>query len=107
MQKIKKGDTVLVIAGKDITERGEVLEVLPKKDRVKVQGINIVKKHEKARQAGNRQVPAQIVEAENYIHVSNVKVVCPSCDQATRVGIRVNEEGKKVRFCKKCNAEIE
>jgi large subunit ribosomal protein L24 len=107
MQRIKKGDTVLVIAGKDKDQRGEVITVLPKKDRVLVSGVNIVKKHEKARQAGNRQIPAQIVEAENYLHISNVMLVCPSCDEATRVGFRFQEDGRKVRVCKKCKQDIE
>ncbi|HLU10418.1 MAG TPA: 50S ribosomal protein L24 [Oceanobacillus sp.] len=106
MQRIKKGDTVEVIAGKDLGERGEVLEVRPKEDRVVVQGVNILKRHRKARQAGNRQVPAQIVEFEGPIHLSNVMVVCPSCGKRVRVGFRMREDGK-TRFCKKCNADLD
>jgi large subunit ribosomal protein L24 len=107
MQRIKKGDTVEVIAGKDLGERGEVLAVLPKEDRVTIQGVNILKKHQKASQAGNRQVAAQIVEFEGPIHLSNVMLVCPACDKKSRVGFRVREDGYKVRVCKACNAEIE
>ncbi|NWF67774.1 MAG: 50S ribosomal protein L24 [Chloroflexi bacterium] len=107
MQRIKKGDTVEITAGKDKGVRGQVLVVEPKKDRVMVAGANIVKKHEKARQAGTRQVPAQIVEAENPLHLSNVMLVCPECEKAVRVGFRVREDGRKVRVCKKCSAEIE
>lgn len=107
MQRIKKGDNVEVIAGKDLGERGEVIAVYPKQDRVAVRGVNILKRHEKARQAGRRQVPAQIVEFEGPIHLSNVMLVCPSCDKATRVGFRVRDDGYKVRVCKKCSAEIE
>ena len=107
MQRIKKGDTVEVIAGKDLGERGEVIAVLPKEDRVIVHGVNILKRHNKARQAGNQQIPAQIVEFEGKMHLSNVMLVCPSCDKRSRVGFRVREDGYKVRVCKHCQAEIE
>ncbi len=107
MQKIKKGDKVEVIAGKDLGERGEVVTMLPKDARLVVAGVNLAKKHEKARQAGARQIPAQIVEFNAPLHISNVMVVCPSCDQATRVGFRFKEDGMKVRFCKKCNADLD
>ena len=107
MQRIKQGDMVEVIAGKDVGERGEVIAVLNKKDRVIINGINIMKKHQKAQQAGNQQVPAQIVEFEAPLHLSNVMLVCPECDDRTRIGYRVREDGFKVRVCKKCDAEIE
>jgi large subunit ribosomal protein L24 len=107
MQRVKSGDTVEVIAGKDVGERGEVIEVRPKEDRVVVRGVNILKRHRKARQAGRQQVPAQIVEFEGPIHLSNVMVVCPSCDKRTRVGFRVREDGFKTRVCRKCNADID
>jgi large subunit ribosomal protein L24 len=106
MQRIKKGDTVQVIAGKDLGERGEVLAVYPKEDRVVVQGVNILKRHRKARQAGNRQVPAQIVEFEGPIQLSNVMVVCSSCGKRVRVGFRMRDDGK-TRFCKKCDADLD
>ena len=107
MQRIKKGDTVEVIAGKDLGERGEVVLVMPRKNRAIVNGINLMKRHQKAKQAGNQQIPAQIVEFDAPIHLSNVMPVCPSCDQKTRVGFRVREDGYKVRVCRKCNADIE
>lgn len=107
MQRIKKGDTVEVIAGKDRGERGEVIRMLLKKDRILVNGINIVKKHEKATQQGGQNVPAQIVEAEAPLNASNVMPVCPKCDQPTRVGFRVRENGFKTRVCKKCNADMD
>jgi large subunit ribosomal protein L24 len=107
MQRIKKGDTVEIIAGKDLGERGEVISVLLKKDRVVVNGVNIMKRHEKARQAGNRQVPAQIVEFNAPLHLSNVMLVCPSCSERTRVGYRFNDDGKKTRYCKKCDSNID
>jgi len=107
MQRIKSGDTVEVIAGKDIGERGKVVKILTKKDRVIVEGINTLKRHEKAKQLGNQQIPAQIVEFDAPIHLSNVMLVCESCNKSTRVGYRVREDGMKVRVCKKCNADIE
>jgi large subunit ribosomal protein L24 len=107
MQRIKKGDTVEVIAGKDLGERGEVIAVYPKENRVQVAGVNLLKKHQKARQAGNRQVPAQIVEFEGKMDLSNVMLVCPKCDKKSRIGFKVREDGFKVRVCKACQAEIE
>jgi len=109
MQRIKKGDTVKVIAGKDKGELGEVVAVMPKLDRVVVNGLNIIKKHQKARPgAGGQTIPAQIVEREAALHLSNVMVVCNSCKKATRVGFRIREaDGYKVRVCKNCNADIE
>jgi large subunit ribosomal protein L24 len=104
MRRIKKGDTVEVIAGKDIGERGEVIAILPKKNRVIVAGINTMKKHHKARQIGNQQIPAQIAEFDAPIHMSNVMLVCASCGQKTRVGFVIDEDGNKERRCKKCNA---
>jgi large subunit ribosomal protein L24 len=107
MQRVKKGDKVEVIAGKDLGERGEVLAVYPSENRVVVKGVNTLKRHRKAQQAGNRQVPAQIVEFDGKINLSNVMVVCPKCDKRTRVGFKLRENGQKTRFCKHCNAEID
>ena len=99
MQKIKKGDTVEIIAGKDIGEQGEVIAIFPKENRVIVSGLNMMKKHEKARQAGNQQVPAQIVEFAAPRDLSNVMLISPS-GVKTRVGFRITEDGRKVRYCK-------
>jgi len=107
MQRIKKGDTVEVIAGKDKGFRGDVVAVLKKDNRVIVNGINIAKKHEKAKQVGNQQIPAQIAEIEAPIHLSNVMLVCPSCDEASRIGFEIKEDGYKTRVCKKCNQDID
>jgi large subunit ribosomal protein L24 len=106
MQRIKKGDLVEVIAGKDLGERGNIVSVDNKSNRVVVEGINILKKHQKARQAGRQQVQAQILEFEGPLHQSNVMLVCPSCDKATRVGFRFTADGRKTRYCKKCNSDI-
>jgi large subunit ribosomal protein L24 len=74
---------------------------------VVVQGVNTLKRHRKARQAGNQQIPAQIVEFDGPIHLSNVMLVCPKCDKAVRVGFRVREDGYKTRVCRKCNSDID
>ncbi len=107
MQRVKKGDTVQVIAGKDIGERGVVEAVMPKADRVVVQGVNLLKRHRKARQAGAQQIKAQIVEFDGPIHLSNVMPVCPKCDKPTRVGFRVRDDGFKTRVCRKCGADMD
>ena len=113
MRKIKKGDTVEIISGDDRgpsgdPTRGTVHRVIPKKDRVVVSGINIVKKHQRPRPTGGRlQTQAGIIEFEAPIHVSNVMLVCPQCDRPTRVGFQVLEDGEKVRVCKKCDSVID
>ncbi|MDE2748098.1 MAG: 50S ribosomal protein L24 [Chloroflexota bacterium] len=108
MQRVQQGDTVEVIAGKDKGLRGEVVRVLVKKDRVIINGVNIMKRHRKARPApGGQQIPAQIIEFEAPLHLSNVMLVCGSCDERTRVGYRMNDEGFKTRYCKKCDSPIE
>ena len=107
MQRIKKGDTVEVIAGKDKGFRGDVVSIINKSNRVIVNGINIAKKHEKAKQVGQQQIPAQIAEFDAPIHLSNVMLVCPSCDEPSRVGYDIKEDGYKTRVCKKCNSDID
>ncbi len=107
MQRIKKGDTVEVIAGKDLGQQGAVMRVILKENRVVVERVNIVKKHQKATQAGRQQVQPGIIEFEAPIHASNVMLVCTQCKQKTRVNYRVNEEGRKVRVCKKCKQDID
>jgi len=107
MQRIKKGDTVEVIAGKDIGVRGEVLRVLPKDNRVVVAQVNIAKKHQRPMQAGRQQVQPGIIEFEAPLHLSNVMLICTQCHERTRVGFRVNEEGNKVRVCRKCGDDID
>ncbi|NPV66553.1 MAG: 50S ribosomal protein L24 [Anaerolineae bacterium] len=107
MQRIKKGDTVEVIAGKDLGKRGEVLRVLPKENRVVVAQVNIAKKHQRPMQAGRQQIQPGIIEFEAPLHASNVMLVCPKCSARTRVGFRINEDGRKVRVCRKCGADID
>jgi len=100
--KIKKGDTVLIISGKDKGKKAKVLEVFPKQNKITVEGANIVKRHRRPRQEREK---GQIVEVPRPINVSNVKLVCPKCGQPTRLGYRLTEKGK-YRICKKCNQEI-
>jgi large subunit ribosomal protein L24 len=101
--KILKGDEVVVIHGKDKGARGKVRQNMPREDKVVVEGLNIVRKHQR-RQGVARQVG--IIEVEAPLHKSKVQLICPSCDEPTRVGFRVNDDGKKTRFCKKCDASI-
>ena len=100
--KLKKGDNVLVLAGNDKGKTGEVLEIIPKTEKVIVKGVNIRKKHTKPRKAGEE---GGIIASEFPIHSSKVNVVCPKCQKATRVGY-ILENNQKVRVCKKCGAKL-
>jgi large subunit ribosomal protein L24 len=102
---IIKGDEVEVIAGKDIGARGRVLEVIPKKGRVIIEGINRVTRHEKVRMSRRGSQEGGIAHKEAPIDISNVALVCPT-DGATRVGYRIAAAGVKMRVCKKCGAEL-
>ncbi len=119
MQRIKRDDTVQIISGNEVGVRGEVERVLrgwhvdgqnrrikrnPNADRVIVRGVNIRKKHQ--RRTGQTRTQTGIIELEVPIHISNVLLVCPSCDEATRIGY-IFEGEKKVRFCKRCQASID
>ena len=106
--KIRKGDTVEVISGRKADKglRGEVIKVYKDKGRVAVQGVNIRKQHQGQIQAQGRTMTPGIIEFEGPIHISNVMLVCPSCGDATRVGIS-REEGKAQRVCKRCGAMID
>ncbi len=104
MRRIRQDDTVQILTGKDRGQRGPVREVLGQRDRVLVQGVNMVKKHVKAQQIGQ---PSGIVEIEAPIHISNVAVVCTSCEKASRLGFRMRPDGVKVRFCKACNEDLD
>ena len=101
---IKKGDKVKVLSGKDKGKEGVVLRALPQKERVVVEKVNMIKKAMRPTQQ-NPQGGISTMEAP--IHVSNVMLVCPSCKQATRVSRKRDEEGKKVRVCKKCGKDID
>lgn len=101
--KVKKNDTVLVITGKDAGKTAKVLVALPKDNKVVVDGVNVQKKHKKARSA---QEVSSIVNQSGAIDASNVMVVCPVCNKAVRVAYKV-EGDKKVRYCKKCGALLD
>lgn len=101
---IKKNDTVMIIAGKDKGKSGKVMRVIPKSNRAIVEKLNMVKRHLKPNQM-NRQ--GGILEKEAPIHISNLKLVCTKCTGATRVGYKILEDNRKVRFCKKCNEVID
>ncbi|MCZ2108718.1 MAG: 50S ribosomal protein L24 [Dehalococcoidia bacterium] len=102
--KIKRGDKVVVITGKDKGKRGTVRAVITKHDRVLVEGVNIIKRHQRAR--SQNQV-SQIVEREAPIHVSNVMLIDPNTDQPTRVTFRRRENGTLVRVGKRSGEDIE
>ncbi len=100
--KIKKGDQVLIISGKDRGRKGKVLQAFPKERKVLVEGINLRKKHQRPRRMGEK---GQIIQMPAPIDVSNVKLICPKCGKATRVGYKVIEK-KKFKICKKCGEVI-
>ena len=106
--KLKKGDTVQIVAGKDKGQRGEVLRVSLKDNRVVVQGLNIRKKHQRARQNPNmaRQLAPEILQFEGPMDASNVQLVCPKCGELTRVGYQRDDEGV-TRICRKCKVGID
>jgi len=104
--KIKRDDTVVVISGKDRGSKGTVKWVYPKDERVVVSGVNVVKKHQRRVRAGRTEVQPGIIEFEAPIHVSNVMLLCPHCNERTRVGFGVRDE-RKVRVCKKCGEAID
>ena len=105
--KIRKGDTVEIISGslEDKGKRGEVIKVLPEEGRVVVAGINIRKKHQRQVQTQGRTLNPGIIEFEGKISISNVMLVCPECDEPTRVGLLRKEDGV-MRVCKNCQAQF-
>jgi large subunit ribosomal protein L24 len=106
--KIKKGDTVEVINGRsgDKGQRGEVIKVLPDENRVVVQGVNQMTKHQRQVQSQGRTLSPGRVRREFPVHVANVMLVCPKCSKATRVGLQ-REGDKSLRTCKKCQSVID
>ena len=104
MRRIKRDDLVLVITGKERGKQGQVREVLTSRQRVIIQGLNMVKRHQRQQSERN---PAGIIEKEAPIHVSNVKLICRACEKATRLGFRVRSDGVKVRVCRSCGQDID
>lgn len=103
MNKIKKGDKVLIIKGKDKGKIGKVIRVIPREERIIIEGLNIVKKHLRPRKAGEK---GKIVDVPAPLSWSNVKLICQHCQRPTRVGFTMEKE-KKVRYCKKCKKVID
>jgi large subunit ribosomal protein L24 len=101
--KIRKGDTVVVLAGKDGGRQGQVIRILGKKDRVLVERVNLVKRHTKPTQTSQ----GGIVEKEASIHTSNVALHCPKCSKGVKVGYKFHDDGAKVRVCRNCGEELD
>lgn len=102
--KIRKDDAVVIIAGKDRGKKGKVRKAFPDKDRVIVEGFNMIKRHSRARRAARQ---AGIIELEAPLHVSKVMLVCEKCGKPARVGFRFLDDGKKVRICNSCREVID
>jgi large subunit ribosomal protein L24 len=105
--KIKAGDTVEVIQGNELGMRGTVRVAYPRKGKVVVEGVNIAIKHQRPIPAGRQQTQGGRIEVEAPIDVSNVMLICPSCQERTRVGYTIVEGGRKMRVCKRCKAQID
>ena len=101
--KLKKGDRVRVIAGKDLGKDGVIMRVIPEKNKVIVEGVNIAKKHQRPTRA---TMQGGIIDKDMPMPVSSVAIVCGACGEATRVGYRFDDQGAKVRICRKCGADI-
>ncbi len=100
--KLKKGDTVLVISGKDKGRKAPILKSLIKEGKILVEGINLKKKHIKPKKEGEK---GQVISVATPLSISNVKFICPKCGKATRLGYKI-EGDKKFRICKKCKSEV-
>src|SRR5438552_18159262 len=104
LQRLRKDDTVMVIAGKERGKTGKVLRVLAEKNRVLVERVNMVKRHTKPRGV---QQPGGIVEKEASIHLSNVLPICGRCNKPTRIGHRRLDDGHAVRLCRRCGEALD
>lgn len=102
--RIRKNDTVMVIAGRERGKTGKVIRVLPEKDRALVERVNLVKRHQKAR---GPQAASGIVEKEAALHLSNLMIMCEKCNGPVRMGKRQLEDGRNVRVCRRCNEQLD
>ena len=100
---IRKNDKVVVLSGRDKGKQGEVLRAMPKEGKVVVQGVSVATKHQKARKQGEE---SSIIKVETPIYACKVMVGCPKCSKPTRVAHKATADGKKVRVCKHCGAEL-
>jgi large subunit ribosomal protein L24 len=103
MLKIKKNDKVEIIKGKDKGKTGKVLRIESVKNRLYIEGTNIINKHVRQK---DQSKPGGIIKKEGPIRISNVKLICPSCGKPVRVGIEIRDSGEKVRICKNCKQQI-
>jgi large subunit ribosomal protein L24 len=102
---IRKNDDVVVVTGKDRGKRGRVLKVVPEKNRLVVEGVNVIKRHTKPNP--QRGIKGGLVEREAALHASNVQLVCPECGKPTRLGKKILGDGRKVRVCRKCEGVVD
>lgn len=100
--KIKKGDNILIISGKDKGKKGPVIKVFPKENKILVDGMNLVKKHRKPRKSGEK---GQILTLARPFPASRVMMICPKCGKSARIGYKLKDD-KKYRFCKKCQSQL-
>jgi large subunit ribosomal protein L24 len=107
VNKVRRNDTVLVISGKDRGKTGVVRQVFPKNGRLIVDGINMIKKHQRPTQQAGAPVPGGIVTREGQLSASNVMLICKECNKATRTGVRFRQDGVKVRVCKRCGVDVD
>ena len=101
--KLRKGDRIVVLSGKDVGKEGEITRVLPERQMVIVDGVNIAKKHQRPTRA---TMQGGIIDKDMPIHVSNVALWCSSCKKGVRVGFRFDANGRKVRICRKCGGDV-
>ncbi len=101
--RIHKGDQVIVLSGKDKGKKAEVVRAIPGEDRVILEGVNVAKRHSKPTRTTQQ---GGIIDKFMPVHVSTVALVCKTCNQPTRAGFRFNDDGEKVRICRKCEADL-
>ena len=102
---IRKNDNVVVTTGKDRGKRGRVVRLVPEKNRLVVEGVNMMKRH--TRPNPQKNVKGGVVEREASLHASNVQIVCPECGKPTRIGKKILDDGRKVRVCRKCEGVLD
>ncbi|VAX34399.1 LSU ribosomal protein L24p (L26e) [hydrothermal vent metagenome] len=102
--KIKKSDKVIVISGKEKGKQGKILSIIPKKNRVMVQSVNMIKRHMKP---SRQYSQGGIIEKEGALHISKIMLVCPRCQKPSRISNHILDDGRKVRLCKRCKEVID
>jgi large subunit ribosomal protein L24 len=105
--RIRRGDTVEIISGREKGIQAEVMRVLPREHKIVVQGVNVRKKHQRQVQAAGRTMSPGIIQFEAPVDISNVMLVCPKCGEPTRVGFLRDEDGGRQRVCKKCESVVD